>query len=145
MQCPVGWSKLTTNISNNRKKNWNRQQYVGKAFRSRAIVGHWYTIVSIDFHEHAMTDMMVLRQVYALVVDLPMRGSLSKGWITRDRGYWGTWKVSNCTEGVTRLCEGLCSREGNSRDGFFLVISITRWNQMHIGSVPWNNELVTIR
>jgi len=37
-------------------------------FRSSAIVGHWYLIVSIDFHEHAMTGMMVLRQVYALVV-----------------------------------------------------------------------------
>ena len=30
-------------------------------------MGHWYPIVSIDFHEHAMTDMMVLRQVYTLV------------------------------------------------------------------------------
>ena len=38
-----------------------------KHFRSRAIVGHWYPIVSIDFHEHAMTGMMVLRQGYALV------------------------------------------------------------------------------
>ena len=32
-----------------------------------AIVGHWYSIVSIDLHEHDMTDMMVLRQGYALV------------------------------------------------------------------------------
>ena len=31
-----------------------------KHFRSRAIVGHLYPIVSIGFHEHAMTDMMVL-------------------------------------------------------------------------------------
>ena len=38
-----------------------------KHFRSRAIVGHWYPIMSIDFHEHAMTSMMVLRQGYALV------------------------------------------------------------------------------
>ena len=36
-------------------------------FRSRDIVGHWYPIVSIDFHEHIMTGMMVLRQGYALV------------------------------------------------------------------------------
>jgi len=36
-------------------------------FRSRAIVGNWYPIVSIVFHEHAMTSMMVLRQGYALV------------------------------------------------------------------------------
>ena len=26
---------------------------------SRAIMGHWYPIVSIDFHEHAMIGMMV--------------------------------------------------------------------------------------
>jgi len=32
-----------------------------KHFRSRAIVGHWYPIISIDFHEHAMAGMMVLR------------------------------------------------------------------------------------
>jgi len=30
-------------------------------------VGHWYPIVSIGYREHAMTSMMVLRQVYALV------------------------------------------------------------------------------
>ena len=30
-------------------------------------MGYWYPIMSIDFHEHAMTGMMVLRQVYALV------------------------------------------------------------------------------
>ncbi len=42
------------------------------------------------------------------------------------------------------LLEGLCSREGKSGDGFLLVIRITRWNQMHIGSAPWNNELVIV-
>jgi len=36
-------------------------------FRSRAIMGHWYPIMSIYFHEHVMTNMMVLRQGYALV------------------------------------------------------------------------------
>ena len=40
--------------------------------------------------------------------------------------------------------EGLCSREGKVIDGFVLVISIIRWNQMHIGSPPWNNEPITI-
>jgi len=35
-------------------------------------MGHWYPIVSIDFHEHAMSGMMVLRQLYALFVDLPI-------------------------------------------------------------------------
>jgi len=47
-------------------------------------------------------------------------------------------------KGVTRLPKGLCSREGKVRDIFFLVISIARWNQMHNGSVSWNNELVTV-
>ena len=31
-------------------------------FRSRSIVGHWYPIVFVDFHEHDMANMMVLRQ-----------------------------------------------------------------------------------
>lgn len=31
-------------------------------------MGHWHPIVSVDFHEHVMTGMMVLRQVYSLVV-----------------------------------------------------------------------------
>jgi len=56
-----------TSISSNNKMNWNKHQYIGKAFRSRAIVGHWYPIVSIDFHEHDMTGMMVLSHGYALV------------------------------------------------------------------------------
>ena len=40
---------------------------LGEHFRNRAIVGHWYPIVSIDFHEHVMTSMMVLREGYTLV------------------------------------------------------------------------------
>ena len=32
-----------------------------KHFRGRAIMGNWYPIVSIDFHEHDMIGMMVLR------------------------------------------------------------------------------------
>ena len=39
-----------------------------KQFKSRVIVGNWYPIISIDFHEHAMTGMMVLRKGYALVL-----------------------------------------------------------------------------
>jgi len=38
-----------------------------KNFMSRVIVGHWYPIVSINFHEQAMTNMMVLRKGYTLV------------------------------------------------------------------------------
>ena len=29
-------------------------------------MGHWYPIVSSDFHEHSMMGMMVLRKGYAL-------------------------------------------------------------------------------
>lgn len=43
-----------------------------KHFKSRANVGQWYLIVSIDCHEHVMTGMMVFRQGYLLVLDLPM-------------------------------------------------------------------------
>ena len=46
-------------------------------------------------------------------------------------------------KGVTVFLEGLCSREGKTEDGFVLFISIAIWNQIHIESVPWNNELVT--
>jgi len=53
-----------------------------------------------------MTSMMVLRHVYALVVDLLMRGSLSKGWITQDSGFQETWKVSDYMEGGDRVSRG---------------------------------------
>lgn len=33
-------------------------------------------------------------------------------------------------KGMTGLPEGLCSREGKVGDGFVLVISIARWNQI---------------
>ena len=47
-------------------------------------------------------------------------------------------------KGVTGFPEGLCSREGKVWDGFSLLIVIVKWNQMHIASVPWKNESVTI-
>jgi len=47
-------------------------------------------------------------------------------------------------KGITGFPKELCSREGNAGDGFVLVISITRWNHMHIGSVPWNNDIVIV-
>jgi len=61
VKCLVGLSNLTARINNNKKRNWNKHQHAGKVFMSRAIVGHWNPIVSIDFHEHVMTGMMVLR------------------------------------------------------------------------------------
>jgi len=76
--------------------------------------------------------------------DLSMQRSLAKGWITWDRGCRGTWKVSDCTEGVIGLLEGLSGRDGEAMDIFVSVIHIARWNQMHIGSVPCNNESITV-
>jgi len=38
-----------------------------KEFRNRVVVVHWYPIMSIDFHEHAMVGMIILRQVYSLI------------------------------------------------------------------------------
>jgi len=61
MKSLLGWLKLIARITSNSEINWTKQQCVGKAFMIRAIVRHWYLIVSIDFHEDAMTSMMVLR------------------------------------------------------------------------------------
>jgi len=46
--------------------------------------------------------------------DLSMRGTLSKGWITQDRGCQGTWKVSDRTEGVTRFPRDCVVEKGRS-------------------------------
>ena len=57
-------------------------------------------------------------------------------------------KLGRCVtawKGVTGFPEGLCSREGKVGDILVLVINIVRWNQMHIGSVPWNNESITVQ
>ena len=74
-----------------------------------------------------------------------MRGSLAKGLTAPYGGASGTWKVSDYIEGLIRLPKGLSSIEWKVVDGFVLVISIIRWNQMYIGSTPWNNEPVTTR
>jgi len=42
---------------------------------------------------------------------LPMRGSLAKGWTAWDGGASGTWKVSDCTEGINRIARGDCVAE----------------------------------
>jgi len=52
---------VSKNVSNIDEGNRNRQQYVGKAFRSRQIVGNCYPILSIYFHENSMIGIMVLR------------------------------------------------------------------------------------
>jgi len=39
-------------------------------------------------------------------------------------------------QGVNEFPEGLCSREGKVDEILVLVIRISGWNQMHIGSVP---------
>jgi len=75
-----------------------------KHFRNRAIVGHWYPIVSIDFHDHVMTSMMIFRQGYALVfVSFDARKLFQEMdclWIFEDGGASETWKVCDCMEGV---------------------------------------------
>jgi len=73
-----------------------------------------------------------------------MLGNLVEGWTAWDGGANGTWKVHECMEWVTRFIEGLCRKEGRDEDIFVLVIRISIWNQMHIGSMPWNNESVII-
>ena len=47
MKCSVGWSKLMASISSNNKRNWNKQQYVGKSFQEQ---GHYETLVPNSFH-----------------------------------------------------------------------------------------------
>lgn len=91
-----------------------------------------------------MTSMMVLRQVYTLVVDLTMRESLDKDRLPGigDDGEHGRWVTAR--KGVTSFPEGLCNREGKSSDIFVLIMRISRWNQIHTGSLPWNNESVTV-
>ena len=66
-----GWLKLTARISSG-KRNWNKKQYAGKLFTRRAIVGHWYPIMSINYHEHTMTGMMVLSGDMPYFLDLLM-------------------------------------------------------------------------
>ena len=46
-------------------------------------------------------------------------------------------------KGVT-VFPRLCSREGKAEDIFGLFMSISKWNHMHIGSVPWNNESIIV-
>jgi len=113
-------------------------------FKSRDIVGHWYTIVFINFHEHAMIGMMVLRWGYALVF---VFSDARKPFQGMECPRWGCqWKLEGewLHRRGDRIPEGLCNREWKVKDGFVLVISIVRWNQMYIGIAPWNNELVTI-
>ena len=55
---------------------------------------------------------------------------VGKGIPTELARSFTTWK------GVTIFPKGLCRREGKVEDGFVLVISISRWNQMHIFCVP---------
>ena len=73
-----------------------------------------------------------------------MRGNLSEGWTAWDGCASEIGRCVIAQKGVTGFLEGLCSREGKVEDIFVLVINISRWNQMDIGNVPWNNEAITI-
>jgi len=48
-------------------------------------------------------------------------------------------------EGDDRFPKELYSIEEKVMDIFVLFISIVKWNEMDNGSVPWNNEPVTVR
>jgi len=121
-----------------------------KHFRSRTIAGNWYPLVSIHCHEHAMTDIMVLRRGYAMFfrpsdVRKPCQGRgcsrdcvVKKGMPT---------KLGRCViaqNEVTIFSRGCVAEKGRTWNTLILVISISRWNQKHIGSVIWNNESITI-
>jgi len=54
----VGWLKSTARIRSSSKGIETCSSMLVKHFRSKAIVGQWYPIMSIDFHEHDMTGMM---------------------------------------------------------------------------------------
>jgi len=97
---------------------WNRLQElvaltkgIGKCnsmlvnnFRNRAIMGHWNLIVSIDFHEHAMTSMIFLRYGYSLVfvsskVRKPFQGMDYPRWGCQ-RNLEGEWLHRSTTQGI---------------------------------------------
>jgi len=61
--------------------------------------------VSIDFHEHAMTRMMVEDRDMPWFLYLLMQGSLSKGWRAQDGGASGTLKACDCTEGRDQIAQ----------------------------------------
>jgi len=146
----LGGCKLTARINKNSERNWNRQQYAGKTFKSRAIVGHWYPIVSIYFYENAMTTMMVLSQGYALVFgNFDVRKSfqgldrlrdcvVEKGMPTK------LWRQVTARKRWPNFPRDCVEEKGRTRNEFVLVINISRWNLKHTGSVHWNNELITI-
>lgn len=128
------------NVSSNSGRNWNMQQYDGKAFKSSATRGHWYPIVSIYFHEHVMTGMMVLRiclgfWTFQYEETFPRDGS-PEGLCSREGDVSETWKVCDCTErGWPNCLRDYVAYKGRTGNKFILVISITKCNQKHIGSV----------
>lgn len=52
------WLKLATRINNNSERNWTDNNMLLNHFIIMTIVGHLYSIMSIDFHEHDMIGMM---------------------------------------------------------------------------------------
>ena len=145
MKCPVGWWKSMTSISNNNERKWNRQQYVGEALQEQ---GYCHTLVpnSVHWFPWAWCDRYDgLRQGYALVFCIFLcEEALSRDGIPEMGVLVELGRCVTAQKGVTGLPEGICSREGKVGDIFFFVISIARWNEMHIGSAPWNNKMVTV-
>jgi len=124
MKCSVKWLKSTVRIRNSIKGIETCNSMLVKHFRSRAIVGHWYPIVSIDFHEHALTGMMCWGSYMPYFLYLLMQGSLSKGWTTRDGGANWTWKVSDCMEGVTEFPMDCVAEKGRSWMDLFWSLAL---------------------
>ena len=50
---------------------------------------------------------------------LSMQGSFAEGWTARDGGANETWKVSDCTKGVTRFPRDYVAEKGRSHMDFF--------------------------
>lgn len=104
-------------------------------------MGHCYPIVSIDLHEKWYDGLKAGTCLgfwnFQCEETLPRDGMLGMGVPTK------IWCVT-ARKRVTKFPKGLCSNEGKVGDIPDLVISISIWDEMHIWSVPWNNELVTI-
>lgn len=114
----VEWLKLIASISSNNKRNWNKQQYVGKTLRVQGHCGtlvpnnvHWFPSACYDqwFEVGICLGFCIFRCEEALP-----RDGLPRIWDVGELGRWVTaWK------GIIGLPEGLRSREGRLKMYFF--------------------------
>lgn len=74
----------------------------------------------------------------------PCQGGCLRDYVAEK---WMLAEIGRCVttlNEVTEMPKGLCSKEMKVGNKFVFVIRIARWNQVHIVSVPWNNESVTV-